>query len=175
VSQPTPKFERAKGKGEREISPLPFDLSNLRLLGVDYGSVRIGLAVTDPDRKIAFPLATYHRRDREADAAYFRQLAADEGIGQLIVGLPVHLSGREGQKAGEARAFGAWLGETAGLPVVFWDERFTTVEAESVLWQAGLTHKRRKARRDSMAAQILLQSYLDAGCPPEPEAGPLEG
>jgi putative Holliday junction resolvase len=61
------------------------------------------------------------------------------------------------------------------LPVVYWDERFTTVEAEAALWSAGLTHKRRKARRDSVAAQILLQSYLDAGCPPDPVAGPLEG
>jgi len=78
-------------------------------------------------------------------------------------------------KAGEARKFGAWLGEVTGLPVVFWDERFTTVEAESALWQAGLTHRQRKARRDRVAAQILLQAYLDAGCPPEPAAGPLEG
>ena len=92
-----------------------------------------------------------------------------------MVGLPVHTDGREGVKAVEARAFGRWLAETTGLPVVFWDERFSTVEAESALWQAGLTHKRRKARRDRVAAQILLQAYLDAGCPGEAAAGPLEG
>ena len=73
-----------------------------------------------------------------------------------MVGLPVHLSGKEGQKAAEARAFAAWLTQTTGLPVQFWDERFTTVEAESALWEAGLTHKKRKARRDKVAAQILL-------------------
>jgi putative Holliday junction resolvase len=61
------------------------------------------------------------------------------------------------------------------LPVLFWDERFTTVEAEGLLWSAGLTHKRRKDRRDRVAAQILLQSYLDAGCPGEQAPGPLEG
>jgi putative Holliday junction resolvase len=138
-----------------------------RLLGVDTGSVRVGLAVSDPDRKIAFPLATYTRRGRDQDAAYFRGLVGEEQVGGLVVGLPVHTDGREGKKAAEARAFGAWLGEVAGLPVVFWDERFTTVEAESALWEAGLTHKKRKERRDRVAAQMLLQAYLDAGCPGE--------
>jgi putative Holliday junction resolvase len=137
------------------------------LLGIDYGSVRVGLAVTDPERKIAFPLATYQRRDRDKDAAYFRQTVEQEEVGALVVGLPVHLSGHEGQKAVEARAFGKWLGEVTGLPVVFWDERFTSVEAEGFLLEAGLTNKRRKARRDRVAAQILLQSYLEAGCPVE--------
>jgi putative holliday junction resolvase len=146
-----------------------------RLLGVDFGSVRVGLAISDPDRKLASPLAIYSRRGREADAQHFRALMAAEEVGGLVVGLPVHLDGREGQKAVEARAFGAWLGETTGLPVVFFDERFTTVQAESALWAAGLTHKRRKERRDKVAAQLLLQAYLDAGCPPEAPAGPLEG
>jgi len=144
-----------------------------RLLGVDSGSVRIGLAITDPERKIAFPLATYERQDRERDAAYFIHLVEEEEVGQVVVGLPIHLSGREGQKAGEARAFGAWLAGVTGRPVVYWDERFTTVEAESALWAAGLTNKRRKARRDRVAAQIMLQSFLDAGCPAEEQAGPL--
>ena len=145
------------------------------LLGVDYGSVRVGLAVSDPDRKIAFPLATYTRGGREQDAQYFRGVVAEQAVGQLIVGLPVHLHGGEGQKAAEAREFGRWLGEVTGLPVVFWDERFTTVEAEEHLLAAGLTDKRRKSRRDRVAAQILLQSYLDAGCPGEQRLGPLEG
>ncbi len=144
------------------------------LLGVDYGSVRIGLAVSDPDRKMAFPLATYSRRNREQDARYFRERAEAEEIGQIIVGLPAHLDGREGRQAAEARAFGQWLGEVTGLPVVFWDERFTTVEAEGHLWSAGLTHKQRKARRDRVAAQILLQAYLDAGCPGEQTPKALE-
>jgi putative Holliday junction resolvase len=145
-----------------------------RVLGVDYGTVRIGLAVSDPERKIAFPLSTLSRRSRDSDAAAFRDLVEDEEIGQIVVGLPVHLDGREGQKAREARAFGQWLAGVTGLPIVFWDERFTTVEAESTLWSAGLTHKKRKARRDRVAAQILLQAYLDAGCPAEKPIGPLD-
>ena len=145
-----------------------------RLLGVDYGTVRVGLAISDAERRLASPLAVYERRGREADAVYFRTLIEAEEVGALVVGMPVHLDGREGQKAIEARAFGVWLAEATGLPVTFWDERFSTVEAESALWQAGLTHKKRKARRDRVAAQILLQAYLDAGCPDESAAGPLE-
>jgi putative Holliday junction resolvase len=136
-----------------------------RLLGVDYGSVRIGLAVSDAERRLASPLAVHERSSQERDAEYFRSLVEAQEIGAIVVGLPIHLDGREGQKAAEARTFGAWLAETTGLAVTFWDERFSTVEAESALWQAGLTHKKRKARRDRVAAQIVLQSYLDAGCP----------
>jgi putative holliday junction resolvase len=145
------------------------------LLGVDYGQVRVGLAISDPDRKIAFPLATYERAGRERDAAYFRAVLEQETVVALVVGLPVHLDGREGQKAGEARAYGQWLAETTGLPVSYWDERFTTVQAEAALWEAGLTHKKRKSRRDRVAAQMLLQAYLDAGCPADTGTGPLEG
>lgn len=146
-----------------------------RLLGLDYGSVRIGLAVSDPERRLASPLTVYERRGRERDARYFRTLVETNEIGGIVVGLPVHCDGREGKKAAEALAFGAWLTGTTGLPVRFWDERFSTVEAESALWQAGLTHKKRKLRRDRVAAQIILQAYLDAGCPEESSAGPLEG
>jgi putative Holliday junction resolvase len=134
---------------------------------VDYGTVRVGLAVSDPDRKIAFPLEVRQRQGAEADAAFFRALAEREEVGGLVVGLPVHNDGTEGQKALEARRYGAWLAEVTGLPVAFYDERFTTVQAEAALWQAGLTHKKRKERRDRVAAQMLLQAYLDAGCPPE--------
>jgi putative Holliday junction resolvase len=145
-----------------------------RLLGVDYGEVRIGLAISDPDRKFAFPLDTYVRRGAVKDADYFRTLISAESIVGLVLGLPLHTDGREGQKAAEVRAFGAWLVQTTGLPVAYSDERFTTVEAEAALWQAGLTHKKRKARRDRVAAQILLRTYLEAGCPAIYGAGPLD-
>jgi putative Holliday junction resolvase len=143
-------------------------------LGVDYGQVRVGLAVSDADRRIASPLTTYQRRDAEQDAILFRDVVAAEDIAEIVVGLPLHLNGREGQKAREARAFGKWLADTTGLPVIFWDERFSTVEAESALWEAGVTHKHRKARRDRVAAQMFLQSYLDAGCPGEQPSRALD-
>lgn len=149
-------------------------MTRSRLLGIDSGSVRIGLAVSDPARQIAFPLEIYTRRGREADAAHFRAVIEREEVGGLVVGLPVHLDGREGVKAVEARQLGRWLADLTGLPVTFYDERFTTVQAESALWGAGLTHKRRRERRDKVAAQMLLQAYLDAGCPPEAAPAPLD-
>jgi putative Holliday junction resolvase len=144
-----------------------------RLLGVDFGTVRVGLAISDPDRKFAFPLEVYDRRGRDAEASYFRALVEREEVGGLVVGLPVHLDGREGEKAAQARAYGAWLAGVTGRPVTWYDERFTTVQAESALWEAGLTHQRRRQRRDKVAAQMLLQAYLDAGCPGETAPGPL--
>jgi putative Holliday junction resolvase len=150
-------------------------LSAGRLLGVDFGQVRVGLAISDPERKFAFPLTTVQRQDRARDANTLRTLAEAEDVVGLVVGLPVRADGTEGDAAAAARAFGTWLGEVTGLPVAYFDERFTSVEAEQMLWGAGLTHKKRKARRDRVAAQILLQSYLDAGCPADTGSRPLEG
>lgn len=133
-----------------------------RLLGVDFGAKRVGLAITDRDQIIASPLATYTRQDPATDAGYFRDLATREEVAGIIVGLPSHTDGREGKKAAEARAYGAWLASTTNLPVEYWDERFTTVHAESALWAAGLTHKQRAERRDRVAAQMILQGYLEA-------------
>ena len=134
-----------------------------RLAGIDYGTVRIGIAITDPEQRIASPLANYTRRGEKADAEYFRKLVADERIAEFVVGLPVHLDGRESEKSAEARRFGEWLGQISGLPVVFFDERFTSVEAEQTLMGAEMTKKQRKARLDKLAAQILLTAYLETG------------
>jgi putative Holliday junction resolvase len=144
-----------------------------RWLGIDPGKVRLGLAVSDADGRLASPLATYRRRDPDQDAHYFAEVIAREEIGRIVVGLPVHLDGREGEQAAAARALGRWLEKNTGLPVIFWDERFTSHEAETALLSAGLTRKKRKARRDRVAAQVLLQSFLDAGCPSEQVPGPL--
>lgn len=146
-----------------------------RLLGVDPGDARVGFAVCDPDRIIASPLDTYARLTPERDAAYVQKLVVEERVVGIVVGLAVHLNGREGTRATEARIYGDWLIEVTGLPVVYWDERFTSRQAESALWKAGLTHKQRKARRDRVAAQILLQDYIDSGCPPGVEIKGLDG
>ncbi len=136
-----------------------------RLLGIDPGKVRLGLAVSDAERRLASPLTTRTRRSEKLDAEYFAKIIEEEEIGGIVIGLPVLLDGHEGEQAKAARKFGAWLQGVTGLPCVFYDERFTTVEAESSLWEAGLTHKKRKARRDRVAAQIMLQTFLEAGCP----------
>jgi putative holliday junction resolvase len=130
--------------------------------GVDFGSVRIGLAISDPDRKIASPLESYTRRGPAQDAGHLRQLAADERIALFVVGLPLRLDGGESRKSLEAREFGQWLAEATGVPVEFFDERFTTVEAQEHLRFAKLTDKRRKNRVDMVAAQIILAAYLES-------------
>ena len=133
-----------------------------RIAGIDYGTVRIGIAVTDPERRFASPYENYARRDEAADAMRFKRLADEERLVGLVVGLPVHTSGEESQKSREARLFGEWLKTVTGLPIQFFDERYTSVFAEELLGQAKMTSKRRKERRDMLAAQILLSAFLES-------------
>lgn len=134
-----------------------------RIAGVDFGTVRIGIALADLEVGIATPLATYVRRSPALDAAYFRQLAAEERLARWVVGLPVSAAGQDTAKSLEARKFGAWLHETTGVEVEYFDERYTSHEAEQALLAVKFTKKRRKARLDQLAAQILLSAYLEAG------------
>ena len=142
--------------------------------GIDYGEVRIGVALSDCERTIATPFATYRRRGSAGDAQWFRQLVAQHRVELFVVGLPVHLDGRESQKSREARQFGQWLSETTGVAVAYYDERFTTAQAEEHLRAAGLTAKRRKDRRDMLAAQILLADFLACGGRSQESPGALE-
>jgi putative Holliday junction resolvase len=135
----------------------------MRIAGVDYGTVRIGIATADLNVGIAGPYETYQRRNDRLDAEHFRRFAAEEGIARFVIGLPVHQSGEESQKSAESRAFGAWLQQVTGVPVEFFDERYTSFEAEQHLLDAGLTKKRRKERLDQLAAQIMLTAYLESG------------
>jgi len=134
----------------------------LRIAGIDFGTVRIGIALANTEVGIAGPYATYNRRSLPVDLEYFRKLAREERIDRFVVGLPVHLDGAESQKSREARAFGQQLEEITGVPVVYFDERFTSVEAEAELNRAGLTSKQRKARIDKLAAQFMLAGYLES-------------
>jgi putative Holliday junction resolvase len=145
-----------------------------RILGLDYGTRRVGAALSDPGRTIAFPAEVYVLRGTEADARHYQEFVRENEVERIVVGLPLHTSGREGQLAGMTRTFGDWLARVTGRPVVYFDERYTTVEAEQRLLEAGLKRRKRKALRDQLAAQILLQGYLDAGCPElEAPARPL--
>lgn len=146
-----------------------------RVAGIDFGTVRVGVAITDPRRRLASPLESYTRRDRQQDAAHFRRLATEHELTLFVVGLPVHLDGRESRKSVEARQFGQWLHETTGVPVVHFDERFSTVEAEQYLAQGQLTSKRRKQRVDMLAAQVMLSAYLESGGRESSEPGAIDG
>ena len=133
-----------------------------RVLGVDYGDVRTGLAVSDPMRFLASGIATIKpggmRRTAEAVAAE----AAKQGVGLIVIGLPKNMDGSEGFRAETVRAFVALLEEETDLPCVFYDERLSTVSAHRFLSMTDVGSKKRKAVVDTLSAEIILQSYLDA-------------
>jgi len=145
-----------------------------RIAGIDYGTVRIGIAISDPGHAFASPYENYTRRGKEADLRRFRRLVEEEQVERFVVGLPIHLDGRESEKSREARQFGQWLHEGTGVPVQFFDERFTSSEAEQFLLAAEMTSKKRKQRKDMLAAQILLAAYLESPRQGEQEPGPLD-
>ncbi|MEX0718494.1 MAG: Holliday junction resolvase RuvX [Planctomycetaceae bacterium] len=156
-------------RGESDAAPpVPFPERG-RLLGMDYGTKRVGVALSNPDQTIASPLETWEGQDEAQEERRLKTLVEDYGVAGLVIGLPVHMSGAEGGMAAEARAFGKYLAAVTGLPVRFWDERFTSIEADEHLLSADLSRKKRKGIRDRLAAQILLQNYLDA---PDRERSP---
>lgn len=134
-----------------------------RVAGIDYGRKRMGIAICDAQRIIASPLPMREPgRDAAAEAGFFRRLVAEEGIVGFVVGLPVHADGRPSDMSREAERFGAWLSDTTGLPIVYQDERYTSAEAAGRLAGLGLSRGKKKARADSIAAQIILTSWMEA-------------
>ena len=163
------RFKRTERDSPSEGAP-----SMPRILGLDYGTRRVGAALSDPGRTIAFPAEVYELRGPKRDARHYCEIVEESEVERIVIGLPLHTSGREGQLAARTRTFGDWLATVTGRPIVYFDERYTTVEAEQRLIDAGLKRQKRKALRDQLAAQIMLQSYLDAGCPEtEAPATPL--
>ena len=132
------------------------------ILGIAYGTRRIGVAISNEEQTISLPLQNYKRRTEKLDAEWLRQLAVGYGARGIVVGLPVHMSGDEGGKAREARTFGKWARKVTSLPVTWWDERYSSATADLYLDQQEATKKKRKAQRDKLAAQVFLQSFLDS-------------
>lgn len=131
-----------------------------RIVGLDYGERRIGVAASDPLGLTAQPVTVIDLR-RGALADQLPPLLAELEAELVVVGLPVSLSGGEGPSAAAARRFAAEVGDICGLPVELFDERFSSVTADRVLVDAGVRRERRKAVRDKLAAAVMLQAYLD--------------
>jgi len=134
-----------------------------RFLGLDVGSRRIGVAVSDELGLTAQPVLTLERRSRRReDLRSLARLCRRFGVAGIVVGNPVHLSGEPSPQAVKTQAFAAELGELTSLPIHLWDERLTTHEAHQILYQAG--HARQKHRKvvDQVAATLILQSFLDS-------------
>lgn len=133
-----------------------------RLAAIDYGSVRIGIAVCDPDRILASPLEIYQVGQTARDETYFKQLAKQERLVGFVVGLPIHCDGKESDKSRESRRFARWLHQQTGLPVRMFDERFTTSAAKERLRSQSLTRQKKKKQLDAVAALVLLESFLES-------------
>jgi putative Holliday junction resolvase len=133
-----------------------------RIAAVDYGTVRIGIAVCDPDRRLASPLEVRPAVNWPEDGDYYRGLIKEERLVAFVVGLPIHLDGGESQKSRECRQFARWLAAETQLPVRLFDERFTTTDAQRRLAGGGLSRQQKKKRVDAIAAFVLLESFLEA-------------
>ena len=133
----------------------------VRILGLDVGEKRIGLAVSDPLGITAQGLEVLKRQDPETDLARLVEVARQWGVQEIVLGLPRHMDGRPGQAVPEILELGHRLQEVLGVKVATRDERLTTVEAERVLLQADLSRRRRRQVVDRLAAVLILQGYLD--------------
>lgn len=146
-------------------------------LAIDYGTKRCGLARSDPNRVLSTGLPTFDRRPGRSFHSHLRELLADGDYSLVVLGYPHHEAeagwgGEEGPSSGsrdslsaEIRSLAGWIERETGVPVVFWDESLTSFEAEKRLRMARRAQRRDKAAIDRLAAEILLQEFLDAGCP----------
>lgn len=133
-----------------------------RILGLDYGEKRIGVALSDPTGMIASPLEVLQLPSKQKILAAIKELCAKWKVGRIVVGVPLNMNGTEGPSAQKAREFIVELQEQIGLPVTAWDERLSSTSAEKALIEGGTRREKRKQVIDKIAAQIILQNYLDA-------------
>jgi putative pre-16S rRNA nuclease len=140
----------------------------MRVLGLDVGDKRIGVALSDETGLLASPLPTLQRVGPRKDLQALAALVRQHGAGEVVVGLPYNLDGTEGPQAVKVRAFAEALKPVVRVPVRFWDERLTSVEAEQILAEREVPWQRRKGLVDQVAAVLILQGYLDAHPRPAP-------
>jgi len=141
----------------------------VRILGLDVGDRRIGLAISDPNGQVAVPLRTLHRTAQDGAVDAIAALVAEENVEAIVVGLPLRMDGSAGSQAESVEEFVRQLLPAVNVPVTLWDERLSTVQAEQLLRRDGPPSRKRKAEQDALAAAIILQGYLDSR--PERQAG----
>ena len=141
----------------------------MRILGIDHGDRHFGLALSDEGEVIASPRDVVQGED-EVFAA-IETFVREEGVGMIVLGLPLNMDGSVGPRVKLGEAFADRLSQRFGLPIEFWDERLTTLQAEEALRASGLSARKRKERVDKVAAQILLQSFLNARSRPSEGLG----
>lgn len=146
---------------ERYTGPVPAEAPR-RILGLDVGSRRIGLALSDPLGITAQGLPTLHRKNKRADLEHLERIVREHAVAEIVVGNPLRMSGEAGRQAEKMALFADDLRHRLGLPVHLWDERLTSAEANRVLRQTDMSIQRRGQVVDQMAAVLILQSFLDA-------------
>jgi putative Holliday junction resolvase len=135
---------------------------NQRLLGLDVGAKTIGLALSDPGLTVASPVSTIKRSKFTADANALLKLAAERGVGGLVIGLPLNMDGSEGPRCQSVRQFAANLLKLKDLPILFWDERLSTMAVEREMIAHDVTRAKRDKVVDQAAAAFILQGVLDS-------------
>jgi putative Holliday junction resolvase len=133
----------------------------MRLMGLDIGDKRIGVALSDADKTLARSLRVVRRRSQEADMALIASLVEEHEVEKIIIGHPLHLDGRAGEQATRTESYAAELHTALGIPIVLWDESYSTQRAREAMIEAGRGRKERKARLDAVAAAVILQDYMD--------------
>ena len=132
----------------------------MRVMGIDYGDARTGVAISDLLCSIVGTTTVIHSRNMDKTVEAIKELAEKEGVGEIVVGLPKNMDGTEGQRADLCRSFSELVGKATGLPVKLWDERRTTVEAHNILSAHNYHGKKRKNTVDAVAASLILEGYL---------------
>lgn len=133
----------------------------MKIVALDIGTVRIGIATSDILEIIASAYQTYRRKSLTEDTKYIANLVKELDAGQIVIGLPLKMDGSEGQSVQMAREFGDELAKITSVPICYQDERLSTVTAEKILIESGMRREKRKDKIDSVAATIILQTYLD--------------
>lgn len=133
----------------------------MKILALDIGTVRIGIATSDIMQIIASAYEVYRRKYLKADVEHIAKIVSDLAVGEVVIGLPLKMDGSEGQSVEMAREFGDELSKIVSVPIVYQDERLSTVTAQKILIESGMRREKRKDKVDSIAATIILQTYLD--------------
>ena len=136
----------------------------MKLLGIDYGQRRIGVAASDETGTLALPLEQVDAEPLARACERIAAMARERGVERIVVGMPRNMDGSYGPAAEGVRAFVAELKKFVSVEIVTWDERLSTAQAERAMLEADYSRKRRRAQRDALAAQLILQNYLDAQC-----------
>jgi putative Holliday junction resolvase len=137
----------------------------MRILGIDFGDVHIGLALSDPLELTAQPLGQYHLRSEAENKAYFADLISKQAVGEIVIGFPLRMDGSSGTRAEKTRSFAAWLEKISGLPVVLWDERLSTRQALGIMREQKIRTKTKPSVEHQISAALILQAYLDSRRP----------